>query len=137
MKRIPAFQTLSKEHHQALVMASRCRKTGDSETEAMCADYWRQMQLRFAEELEPHFRLEERILIPALQRLDEQALERQLIEEHRQLQELIAGDDNPRQRLLDYGTLLAGHVRFEERSLFERLQESMLEEELEQLSAAT
>ncbi|MEH6627984.1 MAG: hypothetical protein V7739_16195 [Motiliproteus sp.] len=55
MRRITELQALSKEHHQALVVANRCKTIAGLGVLEDCDDYWRQTRRLFKSELEPHF----------------------------------------------------------------------------------
>lgn len=115
MKRMQALQSLSREHHQALVVASRLGR-GDSD-EAL-AGYWQQLEASFFPPLEAHFAEEERWLLPLLS--ENAALAERLRDDHRQLRALMAADRADQWRR--FGLLLRDHVRFEEKTLFEWLQ---------------
>ncbi len=128
MKRHPALVALSREHHTALSLANRVRKaaaTGDAELlEAARAE----VVARFETELEPHFAAEELSLLPELASAGEIVLVERTLDEHRELRALVhalasrEAAPEPAQCLGDFGALLAAHVRFEERELFERAQ---------------
>jgi len=135
MKRITQLQPLSKEHHQALVIANRCKNISATGSEQDCSDYRQSISLFLHQDLAPHFLLEETALAPVLERIGEFSLRDRLLTEHRQLF-IIAENDklSDRQRLKQFGEVLAAHVRFEERELFELLQQSMQPEELEKLN---
>ena len=134
MKRIAQLQPLSKEHHQALVIASRCKNIGATGSEKECADYRQSIDIFLHQELAPHFLLEETALAPVLERTGDLALRDRLLTEHRQFFIIAKNEQiSDRQRLKQFGELLAAHVRFEERELFELLQQCMQPEELENL----
>lgn len=116
MKRLPALQNLSREHHGALLLALRiARAVTEEEKEAMA----KAVAEAFPAELEPHFREEESELLPRLAAAGEEALVRRTLEEHRRLrvlaQRIAAGESAC---LAAFGSELQAHVRFEERELF-------------------
>lgn len=116
MKRSAALTALSREHHTALVLALRIAQAAEqSAIEAIRQS----IPDIFQHELEPHFLTEERELLPRLEAGGFPDLVRRTHEEHRQLRRLAArlgsGDPSP---LKEFGSLLAAHVRFEERELF-------------------
>ncbi len=76
---------------------------------------------RFHAELEPHFRLEEDRLLPALRRAGETPLVARTLSEHADLRRLIA--DNQTGNLAQFADLLTAHIRFEEKELFQRAQQ--------------
>lgn len=115
MKRDARLRGLSSEHHQALVLARTTAADQDPWTEARGAALLR----RFASELEPHFRVEEELLLPALRLAGERALADRTAEEHARLRALAAaaGAGEPAAARA-FGELLQAHVRFEERDVF-------------------
>ncbi len=130
MKRHPALQSLSRDHHHALVVAQRLKRATDSSTsEARVAflDYW-----------EPdgreHFRQEEEVLLPALARFtdpDQPVIARILID-HVRIRRL-AGELTDAESLATLHALgeeLEQHVRREERELFGLIERAMPEAEL-------
>ena len=96
----------------------------------------------FTETLRPHFEIEELALFPLVrQRLpDRAALIRTLSSEHDQVRSLIRDlERNPasdlEERLPMLGKLLEGHVRSEERVLFQAVQHELGAAEMESLGA--
>ena len=65
MRRDPNLVRLSRDHHQGLVLAKRARELA-TVTDTQRHARWAELQARFAEDLEPHFLLEEQGLLPAL-----------------------------------------------------------------------
>ena len=132
MKRHSALTRLSREHHSALLLAKHSLSASADEPDAM-KQFFGELTRIFACDLEPHFQLEEKLLLTALISVGQfQAVERTLAE-HTELR-LLAGQsltDNP-DVLRRFGEALAAHVRFEERELFP-LAESMLEEDILEL----
>lgn len=116
MKRAPALQQLSREHHTALSLALRIAKAGD---DGVRADLMRRVPGLFAAELEPHFQEEEGRLLPQLAAAGEAALVERTLAEHAEMRaqvaRLAAGEADA---LAPFGRLLQAHVRFEERELF-------------------
>ena len=114
MKRDPRLRGLSSEHHQALVLA---RSLTGPRGEWTLDDAAR-LRRRFATELEPHFRVEEELLLPALRRAGAVELVERTEADHAFLRERVAAlaDDEADARA--FGERLRDHVRFEERELF-------------------
>lgn len=118
MKRSPQLTPLSHDHHAALEVALRLRRaTGATLAEATqaLARFW---DARGA----GHFALEERLLDVTLLPGDAEwatAVGR-MRDEHRVLRDAVAGLDREPSAAAARatGTLLADHVRFEERQLF-------------------
>lgn len=115
MKRSPGLRTLSSEHHTALVLARRAARaaTGGDWTTT-----WNEVAHYFVAELEPHFRLEEELLLPALVQTGETLLVERTLAEHVQLRSLVYDRPRDAATLLAFAELLQAHVRFEERELF-------------------
>ncbi len=111
MRRCAALKRLSSEHHSGLVIARRARIAAPAAETA-----WTELRQRFADELEPHFQLEERGLLPALEAAGEQALVERTLAEHRALRRLIDGGGPA--DLDAFARLLTEHIRFEENGLF-------------------
>jgi hypothetical protein len=112
MRRDPRLRDLSDDHHQALVLARR------ASTSSQVPETWAEVRRRFDAELAPHFAVEERVLLPALEAAGEAALAARTRSEHAQLRALLDGDADAEARLRAFGALLTAHVRFEERELF-------------------
>jgi hemerythrin-like domain-containing protein len=126
MKRIPALQPLSREHHTALTLAKACERAAQSRDEERIAKTCQRVIQAFSAELEPHFQLEEQSLLPLLRSAGNTPFEQHTLEDHQQLRALL--DDlqqNNIEALDSFGKLLSAHVRFEERELFPAL-ESLL-----------
>ena len=136
MKRHPALTPLSREHHQLLVLAQVLKHdvpayknmpATPSEQRAYALE-------RYTELLEPHFSWEEKVLFPLAERYGDklQRLVAQVLEEHQALRDafeklpLAAEADLP-QELDLLGRAISGNVRFEERVLFQKMQELLPE----------
>jgi hypothetical protein len=120
MKRDSALASLSRDHHQALVVALKLRRaaapTAD-EARAALAAFWPVHGSR-------HFRLEEEILLPAYaghgdphHPLVARALCDHVAIRHR-VDEVLGESQSTVTDLHELGGLIAAHVRFEERELF-------------------
>jgi hemerythrin-like domain-containing protein len=129
MKRHPFLQRLSDDHHRALVLACRLRRGSTGMDAGALARLASEVRQEFEEELEPHFRVEERRLLPALERRRGGRLAAQTLEDHARLRALVHGvwSEATAQTL---GGLLERHVRFEERVLFPDAEAILSEAEL-------
>lgn len=119
MKRIPALQPLSREHHSALTLAKACERAAQSRDEGLVAKTCQRAILAFSTELEAHFQVEEQFLLPLLHSAETQVLVQRTLTEHQQLRALL--DDlrrNDGNALGSFGKSLSAHVRFEEKALF-------------------
>lgn len=115
MKRDPRLRTLSSEHHHALVLARALTAHDDPWSQIDPAALGR----RFDLELEPHFAIEEQLLLPELMEQGQTALVQRTLDDHAflraQVRQARTGDNAAAQA---FATRLYEHVRFEERELF-------------------
>jgi hemerythrin-like domain-containing protein len=137
MKRHADLQSLSRDHHQALVVARRLKHVNDAEAIAARAaflEFWRRHgQL--------HFRVEEEVLLSGFADAagaDDEALAR-VLHEHaeirlRALQ--LHGRTPSVEALRALGELLANHVHFEERELFPAIEAALSAEQLSAMASA-
>jgi hemerythrin-like domain-containing protein len=97
-------------------MPARAAQSGDAEKVNQAC----QRAIRaYADELEPHFRVEEQSLLQLLQSTETQPLVQRTLAEHQQLRGLLSGlQQNDVVALNSFGKYLSAHVRFEERELF-------------------
>ena len=73
----------------------------------------------YRQDLLPHFRVEEQVLLPALTAVGATELANRTRAEHRELHRLLdAAAIDDFDSLTSFATLLEAHVRFEERELF-------------------
>ena len=136
MKRSEALASLSRDHHQALVVAQKLRRATDAtapDARETFLAYWARHDRR-------HFRLEEELLFPAyagygdphdprvLRALGEHAMIR-----HR-ADALAATPTAMPATLEQLGTELAAHVRLEEREVFPMIERVMPRDELDALA---
>ncbi|MGH2957111.1 MAG: hemerythrin domain-containing protein [Solirubrobacterales bacterium] len=133
MKRSEALRSLSRDHHQALVVAQGLRRTSNAaEAAGAFLQFWKQSG-------ESHFRVEEEVLLPCwalLGTVDDQAAAR-LAREHLSIRAKALALESRTATLEEISSLgeeLEAHVRFEERELFALLEENLGDEELEQLA---
>jgi hemerythrin-like domain-containing protein len=118
MKRAAGLVALSREHHAALVLAKRAQRGAAAEARA-AAVFAAELAVIFARELEPHFRVEEEALLPALERAGQAAAVRRTLAEHAELRGLAAQcAAGETAGLARFGAALEAHVRFEEHELF-------------------
>lgn len=132
IKRSKAFVQLSKDHHFGLLLVWRIRQdltkgSKGSDISSYVIDF-------FNDDLKQHFKEEEDYLFSKLPPAD--PLREQAAGEHRAICNLIGSiqRNNADIALLrQFGDLLEAHIRFEERTLFDHLQERMTPEDQEQL----
>jgi hemerythrin-like domain-containing protein len=135
MKRSEALRSLSRDHYQALVVARDLRQAEDPPKAArQFLEFWKQHG-------EPHFRIEEEVLLPCwalLGTVNAEAAAR-LAREHLRIRRaamaLGSGRTSPVQ-IHNLGEELEEHVRFEERQLFPLLEADLDEDQLTHLTRA-
>lgn len=119
MKRSPALQPLSREHHTALTLAKACELAAQSGDATLVSQACQRAVRAFADELDAHFKLEEQSLLPLLTSPETQALVQRTLADHQRLRGLLTGlQQNEVEALNNFGKCLTAHVRFEERELF-------------------
>jgi hemerythrin-like domain-containing protein len=125
LRRDPSLIPLSHDHHHGLVRVFEIRRAlrAGQDLDVQAEDTRRFYQ----QELTPHFRAEEEVVFPAIRAATatattEAALSR-LVDEHRQMRDMVGALDASTQRLGAFADLLERHIRFEERELFPAYQE--------------
>ena len=91
MKRSPALQPLSREHHTALTLAKACERAAQSGDAAMVNQACQRAIRAYTDDLEPHFQLEEQSLLPLLQSTETQPLLQRTLADHQRLRWLLTG----------------------------------------------
>lgn len=127
---------LSRQHQHTLALCVRLERALQAGTVDLPA--WQQeIAQQFAQEIQFHFAAEENVLFPAAGRFPElAALVEGLTDEHGCLRAYFArasentmnGDE-----LAEFAKLLSGHIRKEERQLFEAIQRLVPVEEMKAL----
>jgi hypothetical protein len=132
VKRDPRLHGLTSDHHAALVLARRlARACAEGRGDAAEA------RRRFDDDLAPHFRAEEELLLPPLAAAGEEALVRRTLDEHAALRgHLAAAEAGDAARLAAFAAALDAHVRFEERELFPAAEAKLGPEALARVEAA-
>jgi iron-sulfur cluster repair protein YtfE (RIC family) len=142
MKRHRNLIPYSQEHHQVLVLA-QVLKTDVPDYKGMPTDLEgkSQMAIDYYERIiRDHEKKEEEFLFPVIVGRDPEIdqLVNQLVEEHREMDALmdrIRERPGSKEELNEIGIRLEKHVRKEERTLFELIQEKLGEEELGRISS--
>jgi hemerythrin-like domain-containing protein len=129
IKRHKALQPLSHEHHQGLLAAWKIRmglrKSIEPERIKKFSDFF------YKQHLAAHFALEEKYIYPILG--DKNELIEKALAEHRSLRGLFEQQDADPATLSLIEQQLDEHIRFEERELFNEVQDIATEEELNQV----
>ena len=131
MKRSAALAALSRDHHHALEAALRLKRA-DAGT---LADAVSRFEEFFASRGAHHFDVEEEVLLPALPASDPEwsRLTARVLAEHADLRARGAAIGSV-EEAHELGARLTDHVRFEERELFELLEERLGEDGLRELA---
>jgi hemerythrin-like domain-containing protein len=138
VKRDPALVSLSRDHHQALVVAQKLsRASAETAAEALAAlaAYWE-------EHGRAHFRLEEEVLFPAYAGHGDayNSLLARALCDHVAIRQRIDvfGRDSitPIAELRGLGNLISDHVRLEERELFPMIEKALPTAELAAVAVA-
>jgi hypothetical protein len=142
MKRHPALEALSDDHHHELVQARRLLAAANAALEERLRAAGAYVEAFFTDTVE-HFRREEETVLPLYARqaaADRELLER-VLREHMELHGLaralraeVAAGDVSGETLDVLGALLRAHVRLEERELFEDIQRIVPPAELDALA---
>ena len=128
IKRHIALQPVSREHHDGLMCCFKIRN-GLAKNIALkrISEY---VHWFCKEHLEPHFQLEEQHIFPLLPAAHE--LNQRAAEEHALLRSYFNRDDFTADELIAFEQLLEKHIRFEERVMFNVIQESSTDEQLKE-----
>jgi hemerythrin-like domain-containing protein len=137
LRRRTELKGLSEEHHNALVVALRCRRTAEGLLDSTPEDVWPGVLEFFALQIDPHFDIEERLLMPALVELGEQAMAERMADEHERLRGFVAMTRITRRDLAAFASLLDAHIRFEEREVFEQTQDRLPQAVLDDIARAS
>lgn len=136
MKRASQLRELSSDHHLALRIARDAKKALANGDQNRMIEMQADIMQRFQNELEPHFKLEERYIAKPLQNVADAAILEQFHNEHAQLRSWIDAQHDAASFLAGFGPLLEQHVRFEERELFEVAQKLLDQTALDELQGA-
>lgn len=131
IKRIDALQPLSHDHHHGLLLSWKIRtgfKKGiDPARIKKYADWV------FTEQLLPHFEIEEEYVFPVLGEHND--LAKRALAEHRKLKRLFLSKIDIAKNLVLIEEKLESHIRFEERVLFNEVQQVASTEELNRIAS--
>ncbi len=143
-----AIEALSRDHHDALVQAKRLKDGslgGESDDQVTDRDVARDFLSFWDAHASHHFREEEEVLLPVYSRHQpptEHKLIRTMLDDHAWFRDVVADlrllmdqeefeEESLRLLLEEIGRRLQEHARMEERELFEMLQETLSEEDLD------
>ncbi len=132
IKRSQALIQFSREHHFGLLLVWKIRQGLKNNIDAERISKY--SLFFFDSELTEHFKEEEKDLFVKLP--DDDLLRIQAFEEHMQIYKLVAdlrSDPINVMLLTKFADTLDSHIRFEERTLFNHLQQHLSEQELKKL----
>lgn len=136
MKRIKQLLPLSKEHHESLRLAKKCKDVIANETEEVVKKFSLQLKDDFEMQWKNHFSVEEETIFSVGESKSTEISEicRQLKKEHHTLENMVKDISLGDYQLLhDFGQLLHDHTRLEERELFPRVENQFTQEELDNI----
>ncbi len=130
IKRHTSLQPLSREHHHTLVLVWKIRKAIREHVELDRVDQY--VSWFYQEHVIPHFEMEEKYIFPVLG--DQHELIVRALDEHKELKGYFDAKDKDGMALTYLADLLEKHIRFEERTLFNVVQELATEQQLKTIS---
>jgi hemerythrin-like domain-containing protein len=129
IKRSKQLVPLSRDHHDALLFIWKIRQGLKNKTPvAVVGDY---VKWFWNNHLKDHFDQEEKILLPNLPNEDE--LVQRLKQEHVMIRNMIDKESNETSISI-LGDALNDHIRFEERQLFPHIEQTVSEDQLNEIS---
>lgn len=126
LKRHPSLTSLSKDHHHGLLLCWKIREAQKRKIDPKRVKEY--LDFFFETQLKPHFHFEEVEVFPLLGKDHE--LVQQAFAEHRRLRFLFSEEKDLEQIMNDIEKELQAHIRFEERTLFQEIQQCVPEEDL-------
>lgn len=126
LERHPLLRPVSREHHDGLLLCWKLRQglakgVGPQRMQQYCNAFYH-------EHLLPHFAIEEEAVFPVLG--NDHPLVRRALSEHAILTALFLWKHHDEMSLSEMEELLVGHIRFEEREVFQAVQQAATEEQL-------
>lgn len=131
VKRHQALQPWSHDHHHGLLLSWKIKKGFSLGIDPLriknYTDWFWNSQLKI------HFKTEEEFIFPILG--NENTMVQQALKEHQKLKTLFESQEDVSHTLSEIERLINDHIRFEERVLFNAIQEVASNEELELLKS--
>lgn len=129
MKRHEALVQLSRDHHFGLLLCWKIKEGLKRDVEPQrIAKY---VKFFYESHLKDHFAEEEQHIFPVLG--NENPMVAEALSQHREIEKMANQDLATGEELTSFKDLLEKHIRFEERQLFQEIQEKATEEQLENL----
>lgn len=130
IKRHEALKPLSRQHHFGLLFSWKLRKGFSKNIEVERLQEY--AKWFFKEEIQPHFKAEEKYVFPVLGKENE--LIQRALKDHRRIKRLFTDTKNPAKSLSLLEEELDAHIRFEERVLFNEIQKEANPEQLQKIA---
>lgn len=132
LKRHESLKPLSREHHHGLLLCFKIREGQKKGIEPQRIKAY--TNFFYKTQLIPHFAFEEKEVFPLLGAEDD--LVKQALAEHKRLESLFFENENLAETQTAIEKELQAHIRFEERVLFTKIQETTNEENLAKITTA-
>lgn len=133
IKRIEALKPLSRDHHHALLL---CWKIKTGFTKNVAAERIKKYcDWIYSQEITPHFKEEEEFIYPVLG--NDNTMVIRALKEHRELRNLFESKVNLKVNLVTIAGKLQEHIRFEERELFNAVQDAATPKQIEYITDNT
>lgn len=126
VKRIDALQPLSHDHHHGLLLSWKIRSGFKKDVDPVRMKKY--VDWFFEDQLLLHFEIEEKYVFPILGEHND--LVKKALAEHRKLRRLFFSKTDITKNLVLIEEKLESHIRFEERVLFNKIQQVASPEEL-------
>ena len=132
LKRHQSLQPVSHEHHHGLLLSWKIRE--GFKRQIAVERIKKYTDWFWENHLQAHFDFEEKFMFPILDK--ESKLVKRALREHRRLKRLFTATDKVEQNLSLIEEELIGHIRFEERILFQEIQKLATEQQLKIIEQA-
>ncbi|MEZ4900228.1 MAG: hypothetical protein R2806_25545 [Saprospiraceae bacterium] len=126
IKRMEALRPLSREHHQALLLCWKIRAAFAKKIPLIRVKKY--TDWFFIHHIQPHFEVEEQYIFPILG--EQHPFVKKALMQHRRIAKLFVEEEQIERSLSRLEDELAGHIRFEERMLFNEVQKVASRQEL-------
>lgn len=129
VKRHVALQSFSREHRIELLIGWKIRQ--GFRKNVSLSRIKKYTDWVFKNYVKPHFENEEKYILPLLDESDK--IRKRIITEHRRLERLFNDNEDVKRALSLIEEELDAHIRYEEKVLFEKIQEIATEAQLEEI----
>lgn len=127
IKRNENLKAISREHHHGLLLSWKIRNGLKKQIDPLRIEKY--VDWFYKEHLLPHFEIEEKYIFPILNKDND--LVKKALADHRRLIRVIESETDILKKLTTVEEELESHIRFEERVLFNEVQEVASKEQLE------